>query len=604
MSMRRGEAGYRSWVRNAWISVGLLASIVFLGNRLARRHSGWRVDLSEDQLYAPSEIGLGMVDSLQDVLLVKVYFTGEVKLGSVQIAKRRLIDQLDELVSASAGRMSLQFADPNGSSEARVEADRLGIPSVELSAMQGTSEVTQEIFLGMALYYRGREAVVPFVLPQYFEYAFLSELRRVLRDQPVGIGFLVGDGRGVAEDPFLEARALLARRYDCKDVLDLERGESIPEDVRVLIVADPTELHPRVVFAVDQFLQAGGRALLLLDRYEVDLTRGAMNGFDTGLGDLLRAWGIRLSEGLVWDQERSNTISTVESVDAGGRSLRGQGVRVQYPFWPHVDQRGLDDTLPVTRRLPGADLFWASALEVESSTQMESIQLLRTSELSWILPPEEAFRLDPKQLNARGVALLAAGDGQERNLALSLYGSYESPFAEGAPAVLDEYEEVLYAQARAQALAEGREVPERELARTSEDVASLLGETQVVVVGDADWARDGKFFTDRNKMFFENIVDWLALEDELVSLRSRVARERNIVDLLAQEREELGLFSLSLEESDDATISGLEETARRRATRRRWTWMLAATASSLVLGAVVGALVRGAMLRVPGGRLS
>ena len=44
-----------------------------------------------------------------------------------------------------------------------------------------------------------------------------------------------------------------------REVLDLSIGEMVPEDVSVLVVARPRELPVRAAFAIDQFLQRGGR---------------------------------------------------------------------------------------------------------------------------------------------------------------------------------------------------------------------------------------------------------------------------------------------------------------------------------------------------------
>jgi hypothetical protein len=147
--------GRRAWRTNAWITALLVVGVVVAGNRLARERLELRFDLSEDQLYAPSPVGLRLLGELRDVLQVKAYFTGQSRLGPVQIAKRRLVDQLEEFEDASGGRLELVFVDPNASTEARAEAHSLGIQPVPMSGMQGTTVVSQDTWLGLLLRYRG-----------------------------------------------------------------------------------------------------------------------------------------------------------------------------------------------------------------------------------------------------------------------------------------------------------------------------------------------------------------------------------------------------------------------------------------------------------------
>jgi hypothetical protein len=139
----------------------------------------------------------------------------------------------------------------------------------------------------------------------------------------------------------------------------------------------------------------------------------------------------------------------------------------------------------------------------------------------------------------------------------------------------------------------------REVQLTGEEVADRASTTQVVLFGDADWAMDGKFLKERNRMLFGNLVDWLALEDDLIELRSRVPIQRTLDDLLELERRELGLLGPRVEISgaDGQAIASMESEAENRARTRRRLLMLYATAGSLF-----GALLLGTAWRLTFGR--
>ena len=250
----------RDWSLNAWLTAALLLGIVVAANRLAKGHLRLRVDLSEEQLFAPSPVAEEMLGSLTDVLQVKAYFTSRLKHGPVQIAKGRLIDQLREYEDAARGRMELVFADPADSSEVRLEAQGYGVEPVPLRAVQGTSETTQEVFLGLLLRYRGREAVLPFVLPQTFAYGFLSELSGLLQEEQRSVGFLAEEGFQASLDNFSTVRQVLSERYRVRELVGLADGDAVPEDVDLVIVARPNGLHPRTAFAPGSVRAARGAA--------------------------------------------------------------------------------------------------------------------------------------------------------------------------------------------------------------------------------------------------------------------------------------------------------------------------------------------------------
>lgn len=565
----------RAWLANAWISAALLIGVVVAANRLAKEHLRLSLDLSEEQLFAPSPVAAELFDGLDDVLQVKAFFTSELKHGPVQLAKNRLLDQLREYEDAAHGRMELVFADPNSSTEVRLEAQGYGIEPIPLRAVQGTSELTQEVFLGLVMRYRGREAVLPFVLPQSFSYGLLSELSRLQREEELVVGLIAG-GPGLAgADDFQQARRLLEAGHRLVELDDLADGASVPADTGLVIVARPVDLHPREAFALDQYVQGGGRLLILAERVRIDLAGLEARLIDTGLEQLLAAWGVPVTSDLIWDQE-ANWLSIA---DVG---------RTQYPFWVNVGEAGMERSVPVTGRLSGADLFWTHPVGEQPVAGLVRTALVRSSQTSWAVAADEALAVGGESLNTRGVELLAAEPSAARDLVVALSGRFPSPFAAGAPAPRDALSESLWREAVRSALEAGTEPPARAVEFTDEPVASGAAGGEVVVVGDADWISDGKFFTARNQLLFENLVDWLLLSDDLIALRATLPRERRIKDFLVEQRLARGLPALRgtggmAVEADPALVGEAEAAARRARTLH----MLSATVGALALASLM-----------------
>jgi hypothetical protein len=606
MALTPKRPSRRAWRIALGASIPLALACVVLTHLVVRELPRPRVDGSSDQLFGLHPSTRALLARLEDVLTVERYFTGEVRHGSVQIAKGRLLDQLRDVADAAGARIESASFDPTASSEARLAAEKEGLAAVPLRGQQGTAQVTQSVWLGLVLRYRGRSRAIPFVLPQSFEFAFAEAVADLLRDERPRIGFLVenagdasgGAGRasvgaggasvgaggasgGAGGDGFRGARELLARRAQLSEVSGLASGRAVPAELDLLVVAAPERLAPRAVFALDQYAQGGGRLLLLLERQRIDPSTASVRSFDTGLEDLLRAWNVPLSRFLVWDGA-CNTIST----RADGAAPR----ELEYPLWVRVGEAGMDPAVPATGRLNGCDLFWAHAFgpepdagEARAPTGVERVDLITSSSRSWLVEPLQRLTIDPQVLNDQNAELLASGSARARPLAVALRGKLPSPFAaSGAPRPL---------------LPGGAADPNA--GPTDEVVRSAQHDAQIVAVGDADFART-PFLTERNQILLANLVDWLVLEGELVALRARMPRERRIADFLDEERRSRGLTTLTgeTEFQQDESRTSAEEAAAAAAAARRWTYMATAAGATLFLCAAAVLARRATRLRV------
>ena len=577
MSRLRTRRAHR-W--NAALSGVLLVLLLVFGNALAHDHLNLRHDFSEDGLHQMNPATRALLGELEDVLSVEAYVTGHAEHAVVQLAKRRLLDLLRELQGVSSGRMTVRVLDPNTSTEARLEAERLELAEVPIDGFQGTARVRQNVYMGLVLRYRGREEVLPWVLPQNLELLFTRSLRRLQRTRRVVVGVVSGECEGPRNrDGFQDVRDLLATQHEVRQLEGLPEGEPVPEDVRVLLVLAPRELHPRTLFEIEQFALRGGRVLLCADPATAEIQSNSVSPIAHGLEPLLEAWGVQLVDGVVFDSQCD--VLELSRGDGGANEL------LDYPFWPSITPTGLSREHPATAQLPGAVLYWAGSFEYGAELQgLERAPLLTSSETSWMVPPTAQVMQDTDTLRAMEAELLVTAEPRSRALALSLEGALGSAFAgSGAPAARTVLSESRWREMQIEAEQNGEPPPERPWRGSEEDFLRSGEDASVLLFGDADWLRDGFFRTKpQNAMLLETLVDWLALEDELMTLRVRRPDPRTLVDLLAEAREELGLSNLGAEQATQAGSpeAQREARARRLAERRRWTYMGAASGGSLL----------------------
>jgi ABC-type uncharacterized transport system involved in gliding motility auxiliary subunit len=587
---------------NAWLTAALLLCAVVLGNRVARRHLVVRHDFSEDQLFAVTPQARSILARLEDVLQVKTYFTADVKSGEVALAKARVEAQLEELHALSGGRMTVVAQDPSRSTEAQIDAASFGIQPRGSEVRHGTGVVRQPVYLGLLLRYRGRSEVLSFVDPWSFEAQFVGAVHRLLQDRRAVVGWYGEPFEPTLEEKvfgtFAGARKQLGARYEVREVQQLADGEPVPGDVEILFVVRPVELHPRAVFELDQFVQRGGRLVVLVDQarmcedFRYPRARHAIDGNQlppTGLEALLRAWGAPVLPYHAWDTapgRAGERYWVVPEIGPDGAPT-GQGMKepVRSPALVRVTGAGLSRAFPPTAPLSIVQLPWAQVLAAAQPPDgVVRTDYLFSSDEAYAIEPLERLTGDAGAIEGMTATLHADATRSRERLPLAcvLAGRFPTPFTRGAPAPRDPF------------------AREGAPATTDEAVLDRAADSTVIVVADADWMRDPDaaglfpFAADDGRLLLDNLVDWLTRDDELIALRSRVPRNRPLRDFLAEEREREGLVRATLYDTDAERREQAEGDARaeRRAGIRRWRAMLLPVGASLLLVLALGAAVR------------
>ena len=146
------------------------------------------------------------------------------------------------------------------------------------------------------------------------------------------------------------------------------------ESTDIVVLAGPSQPLPEaVVQNLGSFLDAGGSALLLIEKNGVSGQSPVTSAIMTGLEGFLEERGIRVDAGMALDYRSNSQVQ-----------VPGQGpfrtVR-QYPLWP-IGIKG--DAHPTTRDLNGLSMGWATAITVTDSAVQ---RLWVTSEAGEIQAP-------------------------------------------------------------------------------------------------------------------------------------------------------------------------------------------------------------------------
>ena len=257
------------------------------------------------------------------------------------------------------------------------------------------------------------------------------------------------------------------------DTIVLAQTDSVPADASVVIIAGPTiDYLPSEIELLRDYLEAGGKALFLLDPPSDPETTD-----QAALLSLAAEWGISVGDDVVIDS-------------SGVGQLLGADVTVpvaaSYPPHPITENFGLLTAFPLARSVRP---------ESVGTTGRVAQTFIETSERSWA---------------ETDMAELASGEVSPGG------DDTEGPISIGA----------------AVSVAVEREDPsgilaDDDAAETADEDEPTL-EARVAVIGDSDFATNGVLGIQGNRDLALNTIDWLAQQENLISIRPRQPEDRRI----------------------------------------------------------------------------
>jgi ABC-type uncharacterized transport system involved in gliding motility auxiliary subunit len=324
------------------------------------------------------------------------------------------------------------------------------------------------------------------------EQALTNALKKVLEGQPKKIYFVIGHGerdptKGEAENYQTIAGDLKNDNFEVA-TLALAQTGAIPADANVLVVAGPQVdfLAPEVDI-LRAWVRKGGKLLLMLD----PPVKGT-SADQTNLIAFAREWGIDVGKDMI-----------IDASGVGRQVGQGPSVPIAGPL-PHpiTDPMGnIGSAFPIAR----------TVTPVEGGVEGRTAQkILETSEQSWA----EA-----------DIAGLVANGQPERNLdkgdkagplSLAAAVSVAAPDAPAPPPA-----------------APGAPAPAADAPKP---------ESRVVVVGDADFASTRAINISGNRDLFLNMANWLAQQENLISIRPK-SPDNSPISMTEDQMTMVGWFS-------------------------------------------------------------
>ncbi len=472
---------------------------------------GVQIDLTENQLYTLSEGTGKILGKIAEPVHIYLFYSDKAttNIPALRTYAGRVREMLEAFASGSDGKLVLQVIDPLPFSEEEDRASGFGLRPINA----GNS--ADPIYLGVAgTNSVGDDDIIPFLDPAkeaFLEYDLAKLVHTLANPKKPVIGLLTELPLTAEFDPMSRRPAqpwvIAEQMRQLFDIRLLEPYlEQIEEDIKVLMVVHPGELSDPALYAIDQFVLKGGRALFFVDPFaEVDQGNPADPSGGTrssNLNRLLGAWGIHTdNDTVVADDRYAMTVG----IGADSRPVRHLGVLGIEPAAMSPDDIITGSLNLMTFAFPGHIIR-------DENAPASMLPLIESSELAGLVPAEQlAIMSDPEMLRAS-----FSPTGERYVLAARLSGKVPSAFPKGLPAP-----------------------PGSPPVAPASHLAAAAEPVNVVLVADADmladqmWVQSQDYFGQRvhtafanNGDFVINALDNLLGSGDLISIRSRATFQR------------------------------------------------------------------------------
>jgi ABC-type uncharacterized transport system involved in gliding motility auxiliary subunit len=509
--------------RSYAISAIVLAAIIFVAINIAADtfFTDARIDLTENGQFSLAQGTRNIIGSLKEPITLRFFFSKKIAADYAQTNAYagRVRDLLREYAAISHGNVIVQEIDPEPFTPEEDEAAADGLNAAP-------TDTGDQVYFGLVGTNRidGKEAISYFAPERepFLEYDLTSLVYKlsnpkkpligIISSIPIdtGAGGMAAAMQGQAQ-PFA-AYQELADAYSPQMIApDFKR---LPSDLDVLMIVHPQQLSNVQLYAIDQFVLGGGRALIFVDpNSEIMQAGGDQQGGGPPSSDLpvlFKAWGISYDPNkIIGDRALAQRVQV---------SSDPRNPVASYPIWLHLTADNFDTKDPVTANLQSLNLASVGALKHAAGSTTTLTPLVSSSDQAGLLDASEV------RFNPRPQDLMASVEptGEHYTIAARVTGPVATAFPQGPPIDMTQP-------------AAGTPPPPP----FAPQISNARGPINVIVMADTDifddrfWVHVESAFGKQiaapfadNGALILNAVENLTGSSDLISLRTRSTNDR------------------------------------------------------------------------------
>ena len=449
------------------VYMAVLIGVLLLLNLIGRN---WykRFDLTDNKMYSLSRSSKNIVDKIDDLLTMKVYFSDDLP-GELSNTQRFLQDLLEEY-EAQSDNIRFFFTNPESNEQLEEEARKDGIQPVQMQVVEDDKLEIKRVYLGMVMLYEDKKETIPVIQTATgLEYLITTKIKTLVNKDKKTIG--IANLSNQTEIKTENINNQLRQHHNTR-IVNLDNEGFINDNIDVLLVSGATDtLDSITVSNLNSFLDSGRGVFFAQGGVTTDMQIQQANVVNSNVFSFLKSYGLSVNQNLVLDK----SCGRVQVQQQMG--FIRMNVPMDYPFLPIIKKFNNQEL--VVNGLEQLHLFFPSEIDLDTTLSQNVagvVDLFSSSNKSGIMSGRFILSPDPKN----------------------------NPFLQN----LNQRSKVLGASSR------------------------LVSGGELILVADSKFlSDDGGMSIPENMVFLMNTVDYLAGEKELISLRSREITNRPLDEI-------------------------------------------------------------------------
>src|SRR6516162_1792064 len=371
-----------------------IALMLMSVNILAARFFSWRLDLTRERLYTLSQGTRRTLAKIDEPITLRFYYSARLtdEVPSYGVYAQRVRELLDQYVAAAHGKIRLEIYNPQPFSDTEDRAVAFGLQGVPLDA------AGEQVYFGLAATNStDDQQIIAFFQPErerFLEYDLTKLVHSLAFPKKTVVGListlpLEGDMMAMMRGRPSEPMAIMEQLQQLDTVKPLAPNiDAIPPDVDVLMLVHPQNLSDKTLFAIDQFVLKGGKALVFVDPIsELQASHPSQlnpPGAPTAsnLERLFKSWGFEVpAQTIAGDRRAAQRVGVPGS--------RGSTRPLDYIAWLNLKADNLNRADMITADLSHVMMATSGIVEPIEGAKTAVEPLITTSPDSMKIPAEK-----------------------------------------------------------------------------------------------------------------------------------------------------------------------------------------------------------------------
>lgn len=376
------------------------------------------MDMTDTKRNSLSQVSVEQVKLLSQPVFVTVYYSSEISAENPVVGKYAefVLQFLNQYRNVNPEKFFIAVKNPIPYSEEEKEAKKAGLEAFQ------TAKGGNNLYFGAVLKDGdGKTLTIPYFSWErdfWLEKDLTNIITQFNQPKKKVVG-LISPVHKIIKREFakgITGYAIAQELMERYNIMELSpSSKEIPSSVDILLLVLPRKIAPMLQYAIDQYVMAGGKVIVLADILSEQADYRMTKETLSDLNKLLTSWGVEASETMVGSRYYGKKIY----IRSGQKETR----QTSYPLWLNLTKEAINQNEPITKGL--SDIRLQTALEFMEKEHTDDISVTP------LLKIEDGaiFHKEEMEMGKNYIISSYEADKKMHILSVFIQGKFQSIFA-------------------------------------------------------------------------------------------------------------------------------------------------------------------------------